>query len=144
MALTEKLARLRKENGLSQLDLAEKLSVSRQAISKWEVGTAVPTTDNLRVLSELYGVSIDYLLSDNEEMSDEIHTDDRSNVKTDKNRKKYVRIGIFACILVIVSLLSVGIAIAYQKNKGNDELPIYDMKKEEENVSFSGDFSVSW
>lgn len=143
MALTEKLARLRKEHGLSQLDLAESLSVSRQAISKWEVGTAVPTTDNLRVLSELYGVSIDYLLSDNEEMSDEIHTDDKSNLKTDKNSKKYVRIGMFSCVLVIIALLFVGIAIAYQ-NKGNDELPIYDMKKEEDSVSFSGDFSVSW
>ena len=77
MRLTEKLTRLRKEHGFSQLDLAERLSVSRQAISKWEVGTAVPTTDNLRVLSELYGVSIDYLLSDDAEMSDKIHTNDK-------------------------------------------------------------------
>lgn len=45
MALAEKLSRLRKEHGFSQLDLAERLSVSRQAISKWEVGIAVPTTD---------------------------------------------------------------------------------------------------
>lgn len=143
MALAEKLARLRKEHGLSQITLAEKLSVSRQAISKWEVGTAVPTTDNLRVLSELYGVSIDYLLSDDAEMPNEIHTDDKSNVKTDKKRKKYVRTGLLACVLVIIALLFVGIAIAYQ-NKGNDELPIYDMNKEEDSVSFSGDFSVSW
>ena len=143
MALAEKLARLRKEHGLSHITLAEKLSVSRQAISKWEVGTAVPTTDNLRVLSELYGVSIDYLLSDDAEMPNEIHTDDKSNVKTDKKRKKYVRTGLLACVLVIIALLFVGIAIAYQ-NKGNDELPIYDMNKEEDSVSFSGDFSVSW
>jgi transcriptional regulator with XRE-family HTH domain len=143
MALTEKLISLRKKNGFSQLDLAEKLGVSRQAISRWEVGAAVPTTENLRVLSELYGVSIDYLLSDDAEISDKVHTDDKSNVKTDKKRKKYARIGLFACILIIVSLLSVGIAIAYQ-NKGNDELPIYDMNKEEDSVSFSGDFSVSW
>lgn len=143
MALTEKLARLRKANGLSQFDLAEKLSVSRQAISKWEVGTAVPTTDNLRVLSELYGVSIDYLLSDDAEMSDEVHTDNKSSDVIGKKRKKYVQIGLFACVLVIIALLFVGIAIAYQ-NKGNDELPIYDMKKEEDSVSFSGDFSVSW
>lgn len=143
MTLTEKLISLRKKNGFSQLDLAEKLGVSRQAISRWEVGAAVPTTENLRVLSELYGVSIDYLLSDDAEISDKVHTDDKSNVKTDKKRKKYARIGLFACILIIVSLLSVGIAIAYQ-NKGNDELPIYDMNKEEDSVSFSGDFSVSW
>lgn len=46
------------------MELAEKLNVSRQAISRWEVGAAVPTTDNLKVLSELYGVSVDYLLND--------------------------------------------------------------------------------
>lgn len=143
MRLTEKLTRLRKEHGFSQLELAERLSVSRQAISKWEVGTAVPTTDNLRVLSELYGVSIDYLLSDDAEMSNKIHTNDKSSEKIDKNRKKYVRIGLLSCILVIVVLLFVGIAIAYQ-NKQNDELPIYEMKKEEDTVTFSGDFSVSW
>lgn len=65
MNLPIKLASLRKQNGLTQLELAEKLNVSRQAISRWEVGTAVPSTDNLRVLSNLYGVSVDYLLNDN-------------------------------------------------------------------------------
>lgn len=143
MALTEKLARLRKSNGLSQLDLAEKLSVSRQAISKWEVGTAVPTTDNLRVLSELYGVSIDYLLSDDAEMLNKIRTEDKLSDEIDKKRKKHVRIGLLACILVIVALLFVGIAIAYQ-NKNNNETPITEMETEEEPVTFSGDFSVSW
>ena len=66
MKLEEKLVSLRKAKGLSQLQLAEEIHVSRQAISKWEIGSAVPSTDNLRCLSELYGVSIDYLI--NEEM----------------------------------------------------------------------------
>lgn len=143
MALAEKLSRLRKEHGFSQLDLAERLSVSRQAISKWEVGIAVPTTDNLRVLSELYDVSIDYLLSDDVEISDIVHSDDKSSDVIDKKHKKYVRVGLLAGILVIVVLLFVGIAIAYQ-NKGNGELPIYDMNKEDDSISFSGDFSVGW
>lgn len=65
MSLPEKLASLRKQKGLTQQNLAETLNVSRQAVSRWEVGAAVPTTDNLRVLSELYSVSVDYLLSDN-------------------------------------------------------------------------------
>ena len=141
MALTEKLARLRKANGLSQLDLAEKLSVSRQAISKWEVGTAVPTTDNLRVLSELYGVSIDYLLSDDAEMLNKIRTEDKSSGEIDKKRKKNVRIGLLSCILVIVVLLFVGIAIAYQ-NMNNEEIPLSEMDTEQEPVTFSGDFSL--
>jgi len=64
MALHKKLAQLRKINKLSQLDVAEKLAVSRQAISKWETGMAAPSADNLKCLGELYGVSVDYLLND--------------------------------------------------------------------------------
>ena len=142
MTLEEKLVALRKGKNLSQLELSEILHISRQAISRWEVGIAVPTTDNLRVLSELYGVSIDYLLSDAAEMSDTIHTDDNSSEKTAKKRKKYVRM-LLSFILVIAVLLFVGIAIAYQ-NKNNNETPITEMETEEEPVTFSGDFSVSW
>lgn len=67
MSLATKLVSLRKGKGLTQIALAEKLDVSRQAISRWEVGAAVPSTDNLKVLCELYGVSVDYLLNDGAE-----------------------------------------------------------------------------
>ncbi len=66
MELYENLARLRKEAGLSQQDLAERLDVSRQSISKWELGTALPSTENLIGLSRLYGVSLDYLVGNSE------------------------------------------------------------------------------
>lgn len=70
MELKEKLVALRKEKGLTQLAVAEKLNVSRQAISRWESGIALPSTDNLKSLSALYGVPVDYLLnSDTEEQS---------------------------------------------------------------------------
>lgn len=62
MELHEKLARLRKEKGLSQLELAEELNVTRQAVSRWETGAAVPMVDTLVQLSRLYGVSLDDLL----------------------------------------------------------------------------------
>ena len=64
MKLEEKLVSLRKAKGLSQLKLAEMMNVSRQAISRWEVGAAVPSIENLRFLSRLYGVSIDYLVNE--------------------------------------------------------------------------------
>lgn len=64
MKLAEKLAYLRKEKGLSQLKLAEMMEVSRQAISRWETGVAVPSFENLKYLRDLYGVSLDYLLDD--------------------------------------------------------------------------------
>lgn len=62
MVLSEKLAALRKEHGYSQLYVAERLNVSRQAISRWEVGSSVPSTENLMELSRLYGVSLDELV----------------------------------------------------------------------------------
>ncbi len=72
MKLEEKLVALRKAHGLSQLKLAEKINVSRQAVSRWEVGSAVPSTENLILLSELYGVSIDYLINGEPTQSENI------------------------------------------------------------------------
>lgn len=60
--LAEKLYELRKTNALSQDELADKLNVSRQAISKWERGESLPDTENLIQLSKLYNVSIDELV----------------------------------------------------------------------------------
>ena len=68
MELKERLAQLRREHGLSQNDLAEKLNVSRQAISRWEQGTAVPSSDNLIYLSRLYGITLDELVYGKEEI----------------------------------------------------------------------------
>ena len=64
MNLPEKLVYLRKQKGLSQEELAEKMVLSRQSISRWESGGAVPGIDSLKLLSRLYGVSVDYLLDD--------------------------------------------------------------------------------
>lgn len=57
-----RLLALRRQEGLSQEDLAEKLGVTRQAVSKWERGETLPDTDNLVTLARLYGVSLDDLL----------------------------------------------------------------------------------
>ena len=59
MELPEKLIIYRKKQGLTQVQLAEKLQVSRQAVSRWEHGTALPSMDSLRRLSQLYGVPLD-------------------------------------------------------------------------------------
>lgn len=64
MTINEKLLRLRKERGWSQEDAAGRLGISRQALSRWELGSAVPDGNNLLLLSRLYGVSTDYLLKD--------------------------------------------------------------------------------
>lgn len=63
MALGEKLTQARKAAGLTQADVAAKLNVSRQAVSRWESGQSKPSTERLLALGELYGVSIDQLLN---------------------------------------------------------------------------------
>lgn len=70
------LIRLRKEKGLSQEELADKLSVSRQAVSKWERGEALPDTDNLIRLAKLYNVSIDEIVG---------YAPDKNNGANDEN-----------------------------------------------------------
>ena len=60
--MREKLTSLRIENGFSQQELAERLNVTRQAISMWESGATIPSIDSLILLSKLYGVSVDEVL----------------------------------------------------------------------------------
>jgi len=62
MEFYQKLRNIRKENGMSQEDLADQLGVSRQAVSKWESGQGFPETDKLLQISTLFRVSLDYLL----------------------------------------------------------------------------------
>ena len=69
MTLGEKIKEARKEAGFSQEQLAEKMSVSRSAIAKWETDKGIPDVNNLKVMSQLLGVSIDYLLDDGEKIS---------------------------------------------------------------------------
>lgn len=64
MILAEKITKLRKQNNWSQEDLAEKMDVSRQSVSKWESTTSVPDLDKIIKLSQLFNVSTDYLLKD--------------------------------------------------------------------------------
>ena len=73
--IANRLQQLRKENGYSQEELADKLGISRQAVSKWERAESSPDTDNLIVLARLYNISLDELLYDtesNEEIKDRV------------------------------------------------------------------------
>ena len=72
LEIANRLVALRKENNLSQEALAEKLGISRQAVSKWERAEASPDTDNLIALAKLYHVSLDELLKIHEDEEGEI------------------------------------------------------------------------
>ena len=64
MILADKIIELRKKAGYSQEELAEKMGVSRQSVSKWEGALSIPDLDKILLLSEIFGVSTDYLLKD--------------------------------------------------------------------------------
>ena len=67
MKLSEKIFNCRKKAGWSQEELASRLGVSRQAVSKWETGEAEPELGKLRLLAQVFDVSIDWLLSEEAE-----------------------------------------------------------------------------
>ena len=121
MIFADKLIDLRKKNGWSQEELAEKLNVSRQAVSKWEGAQSVPDMSRIIQLSELFGVSTDYLLKDNigqAEPSQESTPDspirtvgmEEANaflkIKEDNSRR--VALGVMLCILSPVALILLG------------------------------------
>jgi transcriptional regulator with XRE-family HTH domain len=70
MILADKIIENRKRNGWSQEELADKLGVSRQSVSKWEGAQAVPDMKKIVMMSEIFGVSTDYLLRDDMEIAD--------------------------------------------------------------------------
>lgn len=137
MKLDEKLVHLRKEKGLTQLELAEVVKVSRQAVSKWESGGGMPSTENLRGLSELYGVPVDYLLNDNAEKG----TEDRKDSSEEGQKKRVaIKIGLVVLALVIAVLAWY---MSFKNNKGN-YFSVENMVGEEMVAQPDGSFSVGW
>jgi len=94
--IANRLVNLRKQKGFSQEELAEKLGLSRQAVSKWERAEASPDTDNLICLAKLYGVSLDELLKTDQTLNDIVEENPVEETKTEESGKKKtsVHIGI--------------------------------------------------
>lgn len=110
MTFGEKLLKLRKVNGMSQDELAIHISVSRQAISRWENGSSLPETETVIQLSKLFDVSIDYLLNDE-------YSSDYGIPNPQENRKRnnstiWVVCGVGLIIIGVVALWFNDIAIS--------------------------------
>lgn len=116
MILADKIIKLRKQNGWSQEELAEKLQVSRQAVSKWESAQSIPELEKLLMLSKLFGVTTDYLLK--EELEDEEFADDSpaptkrislalANEFMDwrSSAAKSIALATFLCIIAVIPLI---------------------------------------
>ena len=96
-----KISFCRKKAGLSQEALATRLNISRQAVSRWETGEAVPDTEKIVQLSRLFQVSTDYLLLD--EIKEPLTGQNPAGIQTGpaKEKRRYLRIYFGKCLLVI-------------------------------------------
>lgn len=119
MILADKIIRLRKRNGWSQEELAAKMNVSRQAVSKWEAAQTTPDLEKILQLGNLFGVTTDYLLKD--EMEDEEFTDETdipvkritlsqadSFLKWRKSASIKIAAATFLCVIAVIPLLLLG------------------------------------
>ena len=88
MRFEEKIVELRKQKGLSQEELAERLGVSRQAVSRWELGNTLPDIPNLLQLCELFGVSADYLVRDEEQVAAMSNQNAKTIARLTREREK--------------------------------------------------------
>lgn len=124
MKFYEKLIILRKKALLSQEELAEKLDVTRQTISKWELGQSKPDIDKLQMMSKLFEVDVNTLTNEDISLEDKAETkEDKNNKKEDGDRKfiLYILIIIFIVSLAFLTY-RVGTDIKAKKDEIKEEL----------------------
>ena len=115
MILADKIARLRKQNGWSQEELAARMNVSRQAVSKWESAQSAPDLERILQMSELFGVTTDYLLKDSieEEAASDIPSPVRRVTLSEANdyldqravAARRIALATFMCVLSPIPLM---------------------------------------
>lgn len=123
MDFNNRLYQLRKQKGLSQEELANRLNVSRQTVSKWEVGDSTPDMEKLIAISDLFDVSLDKLVMGKEDepqipttTKSELVTVLNEKVLTSNNKKKAKSVlkivGIIAAVILLVDVISMIIYFA--------------------------------
>ena len=145
MELNEKLISLRKKNKLTQIQVAEALTVSRQAISNWETGAVLPSTDNLLALSRLYQLPVDHLLNGDadqvpapvekkevdkvnqkEETTPETEHVNTSSKTNTLNKRKVITL-IYLTTIILAIILSVVITLFITREKEPETKNLYDL-----------------
>ena len=99
LIIAKNIAELRKNNGLTQAEFAEKLNYSDKAISKWERGESVPDIATMKIIADMFGVSVDYLL-------EEDHTKSDALIETLKRDRKRNHVIITLLSFMLVWLLA--------------------------------------
>lgn len=119
MTFADKVLNLRKRAGLSQEELAERLGVSRQAISRWEMGLAMPDASNLLQISGLFRVTVDYLINDAYESDEDIPIVKTKEASLNKEMKK-----VPAMIKSVLIGVSIALLLALLLFPFSAELPV--------------------
>ena len=121
MKFNEKLVMLRKQHNLSQEQVAEKLKVARQTISKWELGETTPEMDKLIMISEIYNITLDELMK---EENEEKVVNNPNNTNSQKLAGITIKIlkgiGIFLLISVILYVVLMVIGLIAFNRVGTD------------------------
>lgn len=113
MDISEKILKLRKANNMTQEQLAEQLQVSRQAVSKWESGQAVPDADKLPAMSDLFHVTIDYLLKPSEIDELSIKTEILEKQQQEMIQKERKRDAFFHCLFSCLAIYLIAFAVYF-------------------------------
>ena len=148
MSLAKKMIELRKQNGLSQQDLADRLGVSRQAISRWETGAIQPLADSVKSLAQVFQVSTDYLLNDDLDDPTPPPTaqpapPQEKPTPTRKHRKWLLALAALAAAAVLVLVTASG-TMAYLRWEEDHPVSMYDVLSEKDDGQSDGTFTVSW
>lgn len=137
MRFGEKLSFLRKQRGMTQLELAEKLDISRQAVSRWEQGTSEPSTENLVSIGKLLGVSVDDLVNETIQLRAE-STAQVAVAEEKEPAKKHSKYGIAKIVGIVILSIVVVLAVCVGVRKGQKESkPMDNFDKDAVNVSES-------
>lgn len=148
MSLAKKMIELRKQNGLSQQDLADRLGVSRQAISRWETGAVQPLADSVKSLAQVFQVSTDYLLNDDLDTPTPPPTaqpapPQEEPTPTRKHRKWLLALAALAAAAVLVLVTASG-TMAYLRWEEDHPVSMYDVLSEKDDGQSDGSFAISW
>ena len=107
MKFNEKLIELRKREGLSQEELGYKLNVTRQTVSKWELGQTTPEMDKLAEMSKIFNVSVDELINESEIQSDSNPIIEDQPIVKEGKKEKNIKIIIIGAIIIVIVLIVV-------------------------------------
>ena len=144
MRFGEKLSLLRKQRGMTQLELAEKLDISRQAVSRWEQGTSEPSTENLVSMGKLFGVPVDDLVNDAIQLQtgSAVLVAKAEEKETPEKHNKYCILKIVGIVLFAVAAVVLFVCIGVGKVKQNPA-PMEDINKDVVTASDSVDLPLN-